>query len=444
MRTEKARLLFRALYSYTFYLLFMEMFLLSTKRPHVSWVGLLVMAVLFLCSYFLRTHVEHIWPVILFTVAASVGIWLLPLKAAVEQTVGKTAGATRVPEPENVIEAANNSIFAVDAMEQWMLIGLAIGLMFTACHFMARGGILSEAMDVPWPIFVMGLLATAFGFLYDIDGLPRIAAILTGVALIFYLLILYVDGTQKYIDSTKDVRGIPVRQILKVNSWIIVGLFLCMIVAILLGEAVHLPDAFVGFLQAGLSILKAIFYGVVLAFRWIGNLFGFGSRERTHEIAHQMRQEVTKPGMYTNILEFILKGALIALAVFVIIKIISRILRVLSTRYHQRTKAERVVETVQPDRRTKIVHPSFIQRIRESMSMEERARRIYKKRILQYKKEITPSETDTTADIEEKIREEYNVALLELTALYNRVRYGNVTVDRAYLSKMKHADIDAK
>ena len=78
------------------------------------------------------------------------------------------------------------------------------------------------------------------------------------------------------------------------------------------------------------------------------------------------------------------------------------------------------------------------------MSMEERARRIYKKRILQYKKEITPSETDTTADIEEKIREEYNVALPELTALYNRVRYGNVTVDRAYLSKMKHADIDAK
>ena len=427
MGTDRARHLFRALYAYTFYLLFMEMFLLSTKRPHVSWVGLLVMALLFLISYILRNKVLHLWPLVLFTVVAGVGIWFLPVKASAEQLTG------------------SDGLFAVDGMERWMLIGLALGLMVTSCRYVAKGGILGEPMDVPWPILVLGLLASAFGFIYDIEGLPGIAAILTGVTLIFYLLILYADSTRKYMDSTKDVRGIPIRQITKVNTIVIVGVFLCMIIVILLGEAVHLPDAFVGFLQAMLGILKTLFFGVVLVFRWIANLFGFGSKEKTHEVSRQLRQEATKPGTYSNILEFVLKGLLLALAVFVIIKILARVLRILSARYRNNSvmqRADLVEETKETDIRTKIPHPSLFKRMRDSISMEERARKIYRKRVMNLKKDLILAETDTTADIEEKALEQAGVSLPELTALYNNVRYGNVTVDRAYLSRMKQADLN--
>ena len=413
MGTDRARHLFRALYAYTFYLLFMEMFLLSTKRPHVSWVGLLVMALLFLISYILRNKVLHLWPLVLFTVIAGVGIWFLPVKASAEQLTG------------------SDSLFAVDGMERWMLIGLALGLMVTSCRYVAKGGILGEPMDVPWPILVLGLLASAFGFIYDIEGLPG--------------LILYADSTRKYMDSTKDVRGIPIRQITKVNTIVIVGVFLCMIIVILLGEAVHLPDAFVGFLQAMLGILKTLFFGVVLVFRWIANLFGFGSKEKTHEVSRQLRQEATKPGTYSNILEFVLKGLLLALAVFVIIKILARVLRILSARYRNNSvmqRADLVEETKETDIRTKIPHPSLFKRMRDSMSMEERARKIYRKRVMNLKKDLILAETDTTADIEEKALEQAGVSLPELTALYNNVRYGNVTVDRAYLSRMKQADLN--
>ena len=406
MRTEKARRIFRALYGYTFYLLFMETFLLSTKQPAVTWISWIAMGVLFLCSYLLRDLVLHVWPIILYSVLAGVILWFMPI--------------------------SNH--------ETWLLIGLDVGLMFTSCHYIRRGGILSDPQDIPWPIFVMGLLATVFGLVYNIEGLPWIAAILTGVGLIFFLLILYADGTQKYIDSTRDVRGIPIRQILKVNSWIIVGIFLCMIVVILLGEAVNLPDAFVGFLQAALGILKIIFYGLLLAIKWFGQLFGFTSSQSVNKTAQQLKQSASNPSTYINVLEFVLKGALLILAVVVILKLIAWLIRTISAKYHRKTGAEQVVEMKRSDVRERIDHPSLFQRMRDYMSMEERARRIYRKRIMDLVKQDLPRDYETTADIEARIREQAGVALPELTQLYNRVRYGSVTIDKEYLARMKHAD----
>ena len=409
MRTDKIRQILRALYSYTFLVLLMEMFLLSTKRPHISWLGLLLMAAVFVGSYILRNLVRRIWPIILFTLITGAGIWFLPTDI-------------------------------LDGMERVMLVGVTLGLMVTASRFVVRHGILSEPQEVPWPAFLLGIMATIFGYVYESDELKWIAAVLTGVALIFYLLILYADSTRKYIDSTKNVQGVPIRQITKMNTWIIVGVFLCMIVAILLGEVVHLPDAFVGFLSAMLSVLKIIFFGVALVLRWIGQLFGIGKRSDMEQTAQQLRHEASQQQTYTNILEFVLKGALLILVIFIIIKIIARVLRLLSASYH-RTSTERVEEAVRTDIKTRIPHPSFFERVKESLSMEERARRIYRKRVLALRKDRAPEETETTADIEAKILAEAGVALPELTRLYNAVRYGSVPVDRAYLNRMKEADI---
>ena len=72
--------------------------------------------------------------------------------------------------------------------------------------------------------------------------------------------------------------------------------------------------------------------------------------------------------------------------------------------------------------------------------MEERARRIYKKRIMESRKDRAPAETETTGDILEILRTEEGIELPELTELYNRVRYGTTVPDRAYLARMRRAD----
>ena len=407
MMNSFARQFFRLCYGYAFYLLFMELFVRTIGEPGISWVVLLVMAGIYAGNYLLRNAVQRIWPLIPFTVLVCVGIWFL------------------LPE---------------STLQRSLLMGLAIGLMFSGFRFIRSGGLLPPPMDIPWPVFLLGLMATVFGLVYKVEGLVPLAAVLTGVALLFFLLILYADNTRNYMDSTRDIKGVPIHQMLKMNSWIIVGIFLCMVVAILLGEVLHLPDAFVRFGEALVSLLKTVFFGTLLVFQWIGQLFSSSSSQTVHNTARRLRQEVEEGNAFANILEVVLKLLFVALVVFVIIRILSRFLKSLSKKYHRsHGGAEHVTETAKTDVRTRIGVRNPFQRMKNYLSMEERARRIYRKRILECRKDRVPTERETTKDILETLRDEEGIELSELTELYNAVRYGGVIPDRAYLSRMRKA-----
>ena len=173
MMNSFARQFFRLCYGYAFYLLFMELFVRTIGEPGISWVVLLVMAGIYAGNYLLRNAVQRIWPLIPFTVLVCVGIWFL------------------LPE---------------STLQRSLLMGLAIGLMFSGFRFIRSGGLLPPPMDIPWPVFLLGLMATVFGLVYKVEGLVPLAAVLTGVALLFFLLILYADNTRNYMDSTRDIK----------------------------------------------------------------------------------------------------------------------------------------------------------------------------------------------------------------------------------------------
>ena len=403
MRSDFARKLFRLCYGYTFYLILMELMVHTMGDQEISWLVLLTMLCIYVGNYVLRGLIQHIWPLIVYTAAVDAAVWFL---------------------------------LPADNLQCTLLMGLATGLMFTGFHYVRSGGILPEPMDVPWPIFVMGLLATVFGLIYDKPMLVVNAAVLTGIALCFFLLILYTDSLRKYADSTKDVKGIPIRQILKINTWIIVVIFLCMVVAIGLGEALHLPDALAQLGSAFVSILKTLFFGVVLVFHWMGELFKFSSHQSVQETAQKFTNELNQGHAFANVLEVVLKILLLVLVLFILIRILSRVIRSLSARYRKEGTVQ-VVETKRTDLRTRIENRSPLDRFRKYMSMEERARRIYRKKILECRKDGIPSETETTADILEILRTDEGLELSELTELYDRVRYGGIVPDRAYLARMK-------
>ena len=90
--------------------------------------------------------------------------------------------------------------------------------------------------------------------------------------------------------------------------------------------------------------------------------------------------------------------------------------------------------------------------MREYFTPREKARRIYRKKILEFWKDGAPAGTETTADLDRLLQGRRDFLpgpdgicqkdladLTELTELYNRVRYGNVVPDREYLSRMKQA-----
>lgn len=417
MRTSFWRQTFRLGYSFTFTLLLVETYLRSTARTGPSLWCVLIMVGLYLMNYGLRNLVIHVWPILLLNILAGVGMWLIPLEEG----------------------------------ESFLLTGIAIGLMLTSTHYVRTGGILTEHQDIPWPTFILGLLAVVASFVYDIDKLPWIAAILSGVEVVFFLLIHYADNASNYLNSTKDVKGIPVRQIVKLNSMILGGIFLCMLVGIFLAESLNLTDALVRLTESIGGVFKGLFFGAVLLFRWIGNLFGADNSNQVQDMSERLRKEVSTNETFPNLLEIILKGALIALTIYILVRLIYRLVRILSGKY-QRRSTEKVVETRRKDTREKMEHTSAIQRMREYFTPREKARRIYRKKILEFWKDGAPAGTETTADLDRLLQGRRDFLpgpdgicqkdladLTELTELYNRVRYGNVVPDREYLSRMKQA-----
>ena len=77
---------------------------------------------------------------------------------------------------------------------------------------------------------------------------------------------------------------------------------------------------------------------------------------------------------------------------------------------------------------------------------EQKARRIYKKRVDTVKKKYVPDRNHTTGDIIElynkadaELRTDKAADITTLTELYEGVRYGNVNPDANYLKKMQNS-----
>ena len=403
MKTDLARRFFRMGYSYTLYLLLTEIALMVMKIPAASWLAMSVMLGLFVSSYILREMVRRLWPLLLLAVLSCVGIWFLP----------------------EVM------------LQKLLLMGLAIGLLCTGGRQLMSGGSLPEPQDIPWPGILMALVGTGVALYYELPDLIIYSVVLTGLNIFFFLMVIYSDGVRRYIDSTREVKGMPIRKMIHVNTWIVLGIFLVMGTAILLGELLGLPGGVEELLKSLGHLIKALFYGVGLFFKWLVNLLGFGNGFSASESAEQVAQELEKSGVGGNIIFVILRVIVILFILFVVIKVFSYLIRIFLAKF-QKGEKETVRENLNTDLAEKLKGRGILGSVKRYLSPEEKARRIYRKEVLSAMGGDKLSAGVTTGDIL-LILKDKGVDFTELTQLYDAVRYGGVAVDRAYLSKMKKA-----
>jgi ABC-type multidrug transport system fused ATPase/permease subunit len=401
MKTDFARRFFRMGYSYTLYLLLSEIALMVMKLPAASWLAMLVMLALFASSYILRENVRRLWPLLLLAALSCLGIWFLP----------------------EVM------------LQKLLLMGLAIGLLCTGARHVMSGGALPEPQDIPWPGILMALVGTGVALYYELPDLIIYSVVLAGLNIFFFLMVIYSDGVRRYIDATREVKGMPIRKMIHVNTWIVMGIFLVMGIGILLGELLGLPGGVEELLKSLGHLIKALFYGVGLFFQWLVNLLGFGNGFSASESSEQIAQELEKSGVGGNIIFVILRVIVILFVLVVVIKVFAYLIRIFMAKF-QKGEKETVRENLKTDFAEKLKDRDILSRVKKYLSPEEKARRIYRKEVLSAMGGESLPVSVTTGDIVEILKER-NVDLTELTRLYDAVRYGGVTVDRAYLGKMK-------
>ena len=403
MKTDFARRFFRMGYSYTLYLLLTEIALMVMKLPPASWLAMLVMLALFASSYILREKVNRLWPMLLLAVLSCVGIWFLP----------------------EVM------------LQKLLLMALAIGLFCTGSRQLMSGGGLPAPQDIPWPVILMALVGTGVAMYYELPDLVIYSVVLAGLNIFFFLMVIYSDGVRRYIDSTREVKGMPLRKMIHVNTWIVLGIFLVMGIAILLGELLGLPAGVEELLKSLGHLVKALFYGVGLFFKWLVNLLGFGNGFSASESSEQIVQELEKSGVGGNIIFVILRVIVILFVLFVVIKVFAYLIRIFLAKF-QKGEKETVRENLRTDFAEKLKERDILSRVKKYLSPEEKARRIYRKEVLSAMGGENLPVSMTTGDILEILKGK-GVDLTELTRLYDAVRYGGATVDRTYLGKMKKA-----
>ena len=230
---------------------------------------------------------------------------------------------------------------------------------------------------------------------------------------------------------------------LRINTLIVVGIFLVMLVGIGVGELLGLPDAVTEFFKSIGELLKALFYGFVLLAKWFANLITGKLGDQVSTAKTNLLTQLQKTNAGSGIILTILKFVVLAFLLYFLIKILAKVLKVLLAKYQQNGKDE-VIRGVKEEERERLKDRGLAYRMRTYFTMEERARRIYRKRIIEAAGETKPHENENTRDIMNRLQAEKGMNLPELTALYEAVRYGGVKVDQEYLRRMKTADMPRK
>ena len=326
-----------------------------------------------------------------------------------------------------------------------VMILTVIGIMIDAAMYMKRGYVIKRAFEFPGDVILLGLLCAIIAAYLKIPKLQMVSYISSVIMLTNYLFSLYLEGMITYMEMNRRVKGIPVKQLVSVNSFIVTTVIMIILVTIFMADILGLPEVVKGFFLAMLGILKIIFIVLSVALSIITGLFG--TSYITPEQGRQQIETVAREeSIFGRIVYFMLVAMLIIAAAYVLIKICSFIVRWLISKQERNNE---MTEDLSPKKKKRL-EKKLLEKDEDTgiLSLEQKARNIYKKRVLSFRRYFLPDSSDTTGDIEEAMMK----TLLEknelnegeetspgLTELYNAVRYGNVKVDRSYLSKMKKA-----
>lgn len=330
---------------------------------------------------------------------------------------------------------------------------MAVGLMFTCgywlngavsaafviCYLLpasltyAKRGSRLDDMSEPWPSILTGVLIYIAGLLTNRQIFYEHAYLAVVGMLAVYFIIRYIQGLRRYATQTEHLSGLPMRNIISVNSKVI--LLITGIMLLLMFACRYLKVAWLvnGIVFVVSNIIRIVSTAILFVMLFFITLLTKGTNAFSDTSYQETAQEYYSNYAVSDPFAVILKIFVIALLLFFFYKMIVAAFRFLSK---PRVFEGDVVETVPNERpqieRTRIAH----RKEKRQMTEEQRARQIYRKTILKHKADIVLSKYTTCEDIQSAIKEGEYGDVDEITELYEKIRYGTTPVDGTVLRTM--------
>ncbi len=320
---------------------------------------------------------------------------------------------------------------------------------------------LKRSFEAPYHAVILGLCSLGIGWYFHNTDLLKVAYVLTVCILMMYFVTLYIEGLESHLEKTSFLEGAPLKQIISVNTLIITGILLGSVIVIIVGNLLHFDELLMNVWEYILFFLKIILVIVLAILQFIFIMLGLGTPTKKNAMEN-LPQVSDKPSMIADILQFILTAAIIAFIVYIIFSFFKWLIRLLILRHRKDTD---IVEDIKSKKRSGVAFEKYTDPDKLSgNSPEIRARKIYRKKVFNFKRFFTPNDASTTGDIlkmmnshssldkestKESAKGSNKIENLsqreleiqsrndELREMYNEVRYGGVHPDNAFLKKMK-------
>ncbi|MCM1272344.1 MAG: hypothetical protein NC225_01960 [Clostridium sp.] len=319
------------------------------------------------------------------------------------------------------------SVFVVMAM-------IGFRLFMDTWMYMRMGRVLKPVDDMPWPVFLMSFIFFLFGYYVKNDMLKSAAYHIPLICVAIYLLNVYLDGLIQYVNSTKNVSGLPMKNIVRTNSLFVGVVIAVLLVAAVLGNSIDFTAVLTAIKNVVVTVVKVIFSGIAFIINLIMKLFSaetaVGTGD-TYTAVNKPRENNFAAGESILVL---LQYALLAVLIYVAVKIIIKIVKALLVKQQGMLD---IVEEAEVEKNL-VTEAAGIKRIWNTLfSPEEKLRKMYKKYILGYSYDIRLKNSSTCGEIQQEVMEKTNEDVSDVTKLYSDVRYGGKNVSREDLKRIK-------
>ncbi len=287
--------------------------------------------------------------------------------------------------------------------------------------------------DIPWPSFLLCVIVYLVGSYLKESQLVIIAYAGALLLLFLYLALIYIDGIESYLTSTKHVSGIPIRQILSTNTIVVGAIVICLILSLILGQVFDFKNILLLIGKAVLAVFTVIGRLIGLFFRFVSHWFSGAEEESTEyqefddgDVSEQIRSmgESLEPVLYIG---------LACVLLFVLYKAVCAFVKWLM---QKRRYAGDIVETVEK-KKEKTIKKEKSKRFRILLTTQERARQYYRRCMLRYQYDISLTQEKTGRELALELKQSELADVDALTDCYEQIRYGKKEADKEMLRRIR-------
>lgn len=299
--------------------------------------------------------------------------------------------------------------------------------------YIRKGMVLLPMTDFPWVTFLMCLVIYIYGYFTKSLDMIKGIYVIPAILIFIYLFSIYADGLKKYVISTSDISGLPIRSIIITNTSIVGFVSFLLLCLIIISGRLDLTGLSSKLVLGFAAILKVIWAVISFIGEIIGSMITTGRSNLAANSSNYGEQIGAEAGHLAELMEGIMKLALIALLIYALYRLGKYILSIIFVRYrHEDGKVENVSSPVKKH----IVKEKLPKRKVERLDITQRFRRMYKSYVERHKYNLSLDKSTTCREIEQEMEELDIEAAHEISELYSKVRYGGVEADRKTLKKM--------